>query len=152
MNGIVFVVPGRLCSHSVTKALEEEPMPALVVCPTLTGFSVKGKGASLLHSSEDRGLQESRVLAGRPPPKLSADPKLYPAASPTGSANHWGEEPHRFVVGRASVFIILRTYQRMFKNERVSPLSVKNYLINIRACHVPTISVFYIFHSRAEGW
>lgn len=60
--------------------------------------------------------------------------------------------PTRRVVGRASVLIILRTCQRMYKNDRVSPVSVENYLINIRACHVPAISVFNIFHSRAEGW
>lgn len=59
------------------------------VRPTLLGFSLKEKGASLLHWSEDRSLQESPVLAGSPI-KLSADPKLYPAASPTWSANPWG--------------------------------------------------------------
>lgn len=60
------------------------------------------------------------------------------------------KQPQR-PVGKASVLIIVRTYPRMYKNDRVSPLGVKNYLINIRACHVSAISAFYIFHSRAEA-
>lgn len=91
------------------------------------------------------------MLVGRPL-KLSADPKLHQPFLLHDLPIIGENNPTRRVVGRASVLIILRTCQRMYKNDRVSPVSVENYLINIRACHVPAISVFNIFHFRAEGW
>jgi hypothetical protein len=133
-----WVVPGRLCSQFQSCMPWNMSHPLWLLC-------------------EREGSQLASLVRGQ---RLTREPcaswethqaVCRPQTQPHG-LRPLGRTTPQTCSGRGiCVLLILRTYQRMSKNDRVSPLGMKNYLINIRACHVPTISVFYIFHSRAEG-
>lgn len=94
------------------------------MCPTLPGFSMKEKGASLLHLSEERGLQEGNVLARRPI-ELSAVPQTLPCCFSHTVRQALGRTTSTDMFWAGRLLIILRTCQRMYRDDRVSPLGVK---------------------------